>query len=714
MISTHLKNGQQEDIFKESGRIAVTKPESDASRVEVYERNSDVALEAIGIPMKETAKCRLRSFSTSGRRSSRPMTSSGAMTTTTRSVASTSRSTNASRRSSVDLDGERTEIDAEGITAGEEQAGKYSTPEDRSLPTTLGQSEWGTKQQGAVDIAVGTLLLVLVLVLLVGILYTLFTGKKDSLVASCTDECLNAERYLERLINVKYNACGAFYERVCSSWSYTADSNFINDMVKEVWQRLNKSFLEDSASTVSSAQVRSARTIYRSCYAYARLETHLDSVLKDADKIMKFSSLHKVENWNELLQSLIRFSLEADMRTVFYVDLIGDKIRPVLHIAPGQSISRKLLNTVGMKAVHDFVREVLGAATQSILAIDQSVTNAFDTYDGFTEEQGSLERLLSDAIKGLSAIDWIVAVNKVVPKVSHVRVIDTIVANGMDGVRAALRVLTDAGLNKATEYLVANMAASIAVFDLVMPNFTTSPESTAAFCISVTGNIMHHSWIYVAAEILAIPNIHEELREMLAMVKEALLKSEVLSWTSDGVYTKAAKEVQNVSLLLARSRSRQRSVSADRVEASDVSGGDETASSLLAALFGALKAERSYVIMHPPSRDEMSLLKHEINNIVSYVASSNAIAVPALYQTPHLLYSKSVPAYFNYGTVGAVLAYETMIAFDLAASYTTLDGRRKYWWSDIGPERYNDTIGCLHQIHQDLGFSSGAAAYQPT
>lgn len=129
MMSTDLKNGRQEDIFEESGHIAVAKPESGASPVETYECNSDVALEAFGVPSKETAKLRQGSFSASGRRSSRPVMSSAATTATTRSVAPTPRSINANRRSSDDLDGGLTELDDEGIAA-EQQAEKYSTPED--------------------------------------------------------------------------------------------------------------------------------------------------------------------------------------------------------------------------------------------------------------------------------------------------------------------------------------------------------------------------------------------------------------------------------------------------------------------------------------------------------------------------------------------------------------------------------------------------------
>ncbi|XP_065285499.2 uncharacterized protein [Dermacentor albipictus] len=572
----------------------------------------------------------------------------------------------------------------------------------RSLPMAFMQNELGTKQKIGVDVAVGTMLLILLLVF-AGLLYARFTRQKDATVSSCTKECLNAKRYIERLINVKHSACGDFYERVCSSWSYTDNAGFISDMVKETDRRLNSSLFEESSSTVASEQVKRARTIYRSCYTYATSDVHVDSALRTADKVIKFTSLRKAENWNELLQSLIRFSFEIGIHTVFSVDFVGDKGRPVLHIAAGEPIAFKRIEKASLKKFKDIVRETLRVPINVVMAIDQHVTDAIRSHDS-SEKQGSLESFVSGAIPGLSAIDWIIAVNRVVPTFSRIRIIDTVVTNGIDRVRAALNVLTEAGFKNAIEYHVANIAAGVTIFDLFQLGSEASMENVAQLCLHVTKNVMRHSWPHVAADVLSTTNRQKVLRDIFSVVKEALAKNRALYWTSDSVYAKAVKEIDHMSLLIPHDQSLQRRATREVVEASEVSEDDGRISTSIATLVRALKDQRAFSMTYPPSTEDILLWKNEATDSPSYVPSASAIVVPTLYHIPHLLYSEHVPVYFNYGTVGAVLAHETMVAFALAASHTTPDGRREYWWSGINPERYNGTIGCLHQLHADLGF----------
>ncbi|KAH7951031.1 hypothetical protein HPB52_004425 [Rhipicephalus sanguineus] len=722
MTSTHLRQDEQEDISKVAERIAVAKQVSEVSIVGSFKGRSNQALEDLGIPAKKRDKLRQESFPTNGHFTSRPTMSSVAVKSAKRHLASSLRSFNPSCGiKSVDLSDERTELFAEGVAGGE--AEKYSTQEDsesynqatqrsnREVESNVERTEdarvpslnneTGARQESAIDIAVGTLLLVLVLVF-VGLLYALFTRQKNAVVVSCTGECLNAQRYLEKLINVKHNACGDFYERVCSSWSYTDDSGFISDMVKETEERLNSSLLEVSSNTASSEQVIRARTIYRSCYTYATSDVHQESALLTADKILKFSSLRKSENWNELLQSLIRVAFEVGAFTVFTMDFVGDKGRPVLHIAAGRSIKQKRFAAASSKKFEDILRQLLSVPIERVMVIDQHVDNALKVSD-FDEKRGSLESFVSGAIRGLSAVDWIIAVNKVVPKFSRIRLIDTVVTIGIDQVRAALNVLTEAGIKDAIEYHVASMAAKAVLFDVFQGDSESSAEKAASFCLHVTKTILRYSWPQVATAVLATTSKHQILRDIFSLVKEALSNSQVLYWTSDSAYTKAAKEVDQTLLLMSHGQSHRQKAARNLAHASEVSG-DSRISTPIATLFEAMKDQRAFSMAHPPSTQDVLLWKKESTESVSYIPSASAIVVPTLYQMPHLLYSEHVPIYFNYGTAGAVLAHQTVAAFALVASYTTPDGHRDYWWSGMNPDRYNGTIGCLHQLYAELGF----------
>ncbi|XP_075748171.1 uncharacterized protein LOC142814126 [Rhipicephalus microplus] len=449
-------------------------------------------------------------------------------------------------------------------------------------------------------------------------------------------------------------------------------------------------------------EVIRAGTIYRSCYAYCTSVVHQEPALLTADKILKFSSLRKSENWNELLQSLVRFAFQVGVYTVFSMDFVGDKGRPVLHITVGRSIKQKRFGTDSSKKFEDIMRQLLGVPIEIVTVIDQHVDNALKLSNS-DEKLGPLESFVGGAIQGLSAVDWIIAVNKVVPKFSRIRLIDTVVTIGIDQVRVALNVLTKAGLKDAIEYHVASMAANVAMFDVFQDDSEPSAEKAASFCLLVTKTLLRYSWPQVVADVLATTDRHPMLRDIFSLVKEALSNSQVLYWTSDSAYTKAAKEVDQTTLLMSHGQSHRQKAPRYLAESSYPSG-DGGIGTSIASLFEAVKDERVFSMSYPPSTQDVLLWKKDSAESVSYVPSASAIIVPTLYQMPHFLYSEFIPVYFNYGTVGALLAHEAVAAFALAASYTTPDGNRDYWWSGMNEDRYNGTIGCLQQLYAELGF----------
>ncbi|KAK8769495.1 hypothetical protein V5799_014044 [Amblyomma americanum] len=584
-------------------------------------------------------------------------------------------------------------------------ASKLFRKRSRSPPLRLGsQSELNAKHQGAADIAVGTLLFVLVLVF-AGLLYALFVRKKDPITSACTDECLSAKRYLNGLINIKYDACEDFYERVCSSWSYRKTS-FLQDMIEEATARLNSSLLVAN-SVAASAQVRHARAVYRSCYKYAASKTRLDDTIRAADEIIRFTSLRRAENWNEVLQFLIRLSLEVGFSTVFSVRFVREKGRALLQISSGASIRQKL-DSVAAKDFPKIARDAFGASTETVLGIDLNVSEALTqgTSEDLVEERGSLDSFVRGCIPGLTAIDWIIAVNKVVPKLTRVRMIDIIIARGMTLVREALGALVASRFQNAVEYLVANLEAQIIVVEYMKPQIR-SYFAVPEYCLVMTKICTTYSWPQIVAEVLIPTSKYRALEEMFVSIKKALTESPVMSWTSDGNNLKAAEEVAKTALISAHGQPRIASAATDTDDARSISAGG--GSSFIGVFLRGVMADHAFRMSNPPSTEDLLLAEKEYESEMPYVPSFRAVVVPSVYQTSHLFYSQRVPANFNYGTVGVLLANAIVVAFGSTAGHTTADGRREPWWSDLEPERSNNTIGCLLQLRLELGFRSRTA-----
>ncbi|XP_075543898.1 uncharacterized protein LOC142578390 [Dermacentor variabilis] len=129
----------------------------------------------------------------------------------------------------------------------------------------------------------------------------------------------------------------------------------------------------------------------------------------------------------------------------------------------------------------------------------------------------------------------------------------------------------------------------------------------------------------------------------------------------------------------------------------------------------ALEHEHTLQLRRPPTRLQMLMLRLEQRSELAHAASLDAVLVPTLYQRPPLLYSAGVPAYFNYGTVGALLAARIVEVITPAATASgTLPDRihppSHSVWTQGALRMYNQSTTCLQRLYWRLGLHGEESA----
>ncbi|XP_075742195.1 uncharacterized protein LOC142795560 [Rhipicephalus microplus] len=108
----------------------------------------------------------------------------------------------------------------------------------------------------------------------------------------------------------------------------------------------------------------------------------------------------------------------------------------------------------------------------------------------------------------------------------------------------------------------------------------------------------------------------------------------------------------------------------------------------------------------PPTLMELYSASHGYAGDVAYSQRVGVVVVPGLYQMEPYVYDSDVPAYFNYGTVGALLASQVAIIMHPNYAGTRHSGS---WWARDTHERYSHRLRCLVDLHYRLGFKSHVA-----
>ncbi|KAH7938744.1 hypothetical protein HPB52_000163 [Rhipicephalus sanguineus] len=567
-------------------------------------------------------------------------------------------------------------------------------------------------------------------ILMGAVIAAFYASRVPSPLACVTAECVAAREYLSGLLNTSRDACSDFYGYVCSSWIVQGQNggSFRADSIGTALVKINNYLSRREDAADDPTDLRLMRRIYQKCHRYAtdaRVRSFAAS-LEAARKQLNWAAIRGVRTYHGLVVLLVRTSLLLGFHTVLAIQLLSDDRRVFLRLSCGRSLFQKLTTTDKRWDLEATLRIVNDDADElaRILEIDEGVNahlGGCAGNDELSDVTVDLDEILDDLVSRVSATDWVSAVSAVLMDsgVDRSHLLDVGLASGATGFRDAFRDVTNSsgGVEAAGTYLATHLDAEVLSIELSRSRLPPNPEGTALFCLVLARKPVVFSWPRLLARILELRGSKKALQTMFGYLRETTPKTTVFTWLAKAMPRVAEKRIQKVELAVVSDDMAPMAARATQEEDSTwklADDFDQHNASFVEVFIQAMALVHGRLVRNPPTMQAFIVSRLEQRNELGYSEAISSVVVPTLYQRVPHFYAVDVPPYFNYATVGALMA--TRIAEVVGPAYAAAKeseghGRQRpdVWWTRAAKRQYNATAQCLERLHGRLGLRHRAA-----
>ncbi|XP_065284393.1 uncharacterized protein [Dermacentor albipictus] len=569
--------------------------------------------------------------------------------------------------------------------------------------------------------------------------YYFFTGGNipEVVVACVSDECKEAMKFLVGHLNDAKKPCVDFYGHVCDSW-HGKDSSFQDDVARAALIFFNRSLF----STIKVKHENDIRhglhimqPVYRrappplsggaksnctkrSCYRYMSVPVNLKDAMKETHELLDLSNLVKAPSFFDVVRFLVRQSMQIGVNTLFRSIFVYELGRKTLFLARGSSLRDKFNTPFNSGAGRHYFEVTLQAwldldnvnrQLSLLITVDDEVHRLL-TGRVPPEEQVSLRDFVLDMLPNVSAEQWVQAVKESHRQDVLLEATDDILVQGGRDFKAAFQRLASRGLQNTTFYLATSLVAGVAGMLSQRDELAKSEVAKAHHCLQFTHKCLTLTWAYLASQYASTPSSVSVLDAMLAGIRGVVTeKPDTFTWMEKVARNKTADKLHRTTL---------RVIAGSGFNVSRINYPEELPpfaadDSFLKVLVVALRLQYTVMSASPPTRLEMLLSDLEFGATVKYVPEKQYIVLPTLYQgidvpkqaqarrvqrRPYL-YGDSVPEYFNYGTVGALISQRLVEAAGVSVANS-----RQAAWDGTTRSQYADAIACLVDRRKRMGF----------
>ncbi|KAL1483628.1 hypothetical protein MTO96_033060 [Rhipicephalus appendiculatus] len=496
--------------------------------------------------------------------------------------------------------------------------------------------------------------------LLVVAVALLLSSKRHAPYTACnTHECIEAQDFLTRLLNTSKDACSDFYGYVCGSWLARSSGSFLEDSAAaSAAKTIERLFLsqiqgadEETKSPTSrvtggTEDTNVVRGLYQRCHRYVSEKATTSATFREsleaARSDLNWTLIRHASSFRDLMTLVARTSLLAGFHTVFALNLLTENDKLVLRLSAGKSLLCKLTLSWSRKELEDVLRRVLDDAQElaQVLSLDNIVADDLPDceHDDAAVDDGSipLSTLFAGLVPSVNASDWIDCLNALVLPAAKKDVSNVALESGADRVRSAFGKIYE----------------------------PWRPRRCLAY-----------SWPQLVARLLDLGQSTQVIQPMYLDLKWRSRNASFFRWLTDASRDAAVEKISRAGLVVSGNVRAAEGAKADYAWLA--SHLEESAGTDFLRLFvRMLEHEHALRLQSPPTRLQLLTLRLERHARLTYAAALNDMMVPTLYQSRPLLYPAGVPAYFNYGTVGTLLATRIIEVMAPAPSASaTLPGR---------------------------------------
>ncbi|KAH6936839.1 hypothetical protein HPB50_023369 [Hyalomma asiaticum] len=585
---------------------------------------------------------------------------------------------------------------------------------------------------------------VVIIALVVVAVALVLSGKRQQPHTAChTQECAEAQEFLMRLLNNSKDACSDFYGYVCDSWLSRPSGSFLGDSAAasaaKTLERLLLIRIDKASSAGGTAKARSeateggtigtegtdvARGLYQRCHRYVSEKTTSAAFresLEAARSDLNWTLIRRASSIRDLMALVARTSLLAGFHTVFALNLLNENGKLVLRLSAGKSLLCKLTLSWNRKELEEVLGRVIDDVQElaQVLNLDSNVADDLgcehdDSDTAIDDRSVPMNALFADLVPGVNASDWIDTLNALVQNAAKKDLSNFVLASRADNVRTAFgKIYSDGVVSVAATYLASHLDADLLFLELSRERVASDVTATATFCLALARRCLAYSWPQLVARLLDLGRSTRVIQTMYRELNKRSRQASLFRWLRNASHNAAEKKIKRTALVVVPGN-----VQADDGAKADyawlASHLEKSGSTHFVRLFvRMLEHEHALQLQRPPSRLQLLTSRLEQFAGLAYMAALNAVLVPTLYQSPPLLYSDLVPAYFNYGTVGALLASRIIeVIVPAPSAPVPLPGRgppRRTVWTQAALRMYNHSTRCLQRLHRSLGLQDEVA-----
>ncbi|XP_037581715.2 uncharacterized protein LOC119464918 isoform X2 [Dermacentor silvarum] len=547
-------------------------------------------------------------------------------------------------------------------------------------------------------------------------------------VACIEPPCVAARMDLYALLNASADPCVDFYNHVCGHWvDRETGGSFHGDSVKASQVKLQDAIASDRLQNYEREGAKVLSQVYTTCERYVEVETMLADALDAAEAFLRLSTLRRADSKTQVAGFLMRTCLETGLYSMVSMMIVRDGAEEPLYVTPGSSLNKRFFRNSDSKGammshsnswrlLHQVIEafpDVKNATdvTQVLYWLDADLDKALGTRGRSVVERAPFDVAFQGLVDGVAFPEWLKAANIILPAWRALGRRGTVLMRNAHMVKHVLSVLFSKGARTAALYLSAYLASYVATMENDKRRVRSGEMSVAWLCLNRASECLTRTWPQLVGTLVHARGSVQLLEDMFTTIKKASMSRKVFTWLGERSRGLASQEIASTPAVIQEPINPKTNYSGLNIGGganndSLFTEGDARERSFVSKYLLARQHDQRVRMVSPPTVRELQSIRQGYTGDVAYSRREGVVVVPGLYQMEPYMYDSGVPSYFNYGTVGALLAIQ--VAIIMHPDYAGFR-HGESWWARDTHDRYSRRIRCLVDLHYRLGFRDHVA-----
>lgn len=515
--------------------------------------------------------------------------------------------------------------------------------------------------------------------------YRLPRTKTEAMRACSLSECAEARIYVETICNPQADPCQDFYNHVCGKWIQKTHGRegFLRDVLSRFLIILHDT--TQDLTKAHSAVTRAAVSLYNSCRTFLSAHTALQDTIRPALNVLDVARVLLSSTLEELIEVILQLFLTSGLTSVIEVWHRMATDNTFLHVVWGGNLRSRLGLHENNEAFEQYLAEV-------VVATGFNVT--FEEVLNLDRNIGSVPHgLIKIVIMPLSAIDdigppfnlqfWKRAIGAAIPSFKNAFATGPIVVTGLAEIKHTVQVLRSVPLQMVKPYLSIYSLTGILEFHFSANHQNLLFVEQTQLCLKATKTALMSHWSKIIDVVAPDATAWDTVTKLFNAVKE-LLSSQMPVWMDNSTQMKSKIKLENIRLRFHIQEVNDTSAFPPALHGDFVS-----------SYLSLLGWSRRWQLKFPVSPVLEEQEDAELRGLPLYSDKFESLFMPTYLLQRPIFYSEPVEFYFNYGSLGSLIAKELAEAIGPNEHNAKILGGHKNWWTPLTRQQFQNASTCF-------------------